>query len=667
MSTVNRRTLLSSFLLALCLSTQLTASRLISKFGNCPELNNYYVNNLIPHVGPYGISTASFYGFTRDPSHIPQDPGTPGGPAGLPLHRPVQKPKRIAFSNITSSSPGAHGSDVKDGPIAGIDFSGTNVQVKGVDEPDIIKTDGKRVYTISGQIFSVVEVLRDGAGGRRVGKLKLPLYAHEMLFEGDWILALAYDYSYKRPLYRRFRKDDTYTETSTAVYQIKITNGNPRLVSTLQLEGTYVSAREVDGVVRLIVKFNPLNSLRLFYPSRGVSNAQTEKWNREIVQYSRPGNWLPTYRLRINGRVQRGVYATCSDVYYAPNSFSGFNLLTVVTLPLAGLLSPTSSASIMSNADTVYSTKKAMYVSTYEVNLDNFDSNSFRWGQEYRTSIHRFNLTNTGARYVASGSVAGSVLNQFSMHDYDDTFFVATTEGASWWGSRDTSKSKVTAFVPDVKTKTLRKVGEVGNLGVGERIFAVRFRNDVAYVVTFRQVDPLYIIDLSEPTNLRVTGELKIPGYSSYLHYVSNGRVLGVGREATLDGRTTGAKVSLFDVSNKSNPIELSTWTLEGSYSNAEWDHRAFLYWQQERVAVMPVSVYSYPNSFTGAIVLDVSDAKITERGRVTHKINKGWTPSIDRNMIIGRINLWSMSSEILQVNNIKKLNKISSQVSISA
>lgn len=666
MAFIRSRNILCSLFLALCLYALPAESRLIQSFGNCPELNNYFVNKLVPLVGPYGLSSSSAYANTRAPQHVPSDPGTPGGPAGLPLYRPFREPKHIAFSNITSGIDDEVSASANGGPVAGKDFSATNVQVKGVDEPDIIKTDGKRVFTLSGQIFSVVEVLNKGASGKRVGKLRLPTYPNEMLFQGDWVLALGPDSNYKRPVYQRFRKDPSYGEPATVVYQIKITRGMPRLVSTLHLEGTYIKSREVDGVARLVLKFNPLNSLWLYYSNGRVPTAQIEKWNREIIQYSRPGNWLPTYRLHYNGRVQKGVYATCADVYYSPNKFAGFNLLTVVTLPVDGLLSPTSSASVMSNANNVYATKKTMYVSTSEIQYDSSGGNS-NWGSDYQTAIHKFNLTNSGATYVASGSVTGSVINQFAMHEYRGVFFVATTEGATWWSNRDTSKSKVTAFKPDKKTRMLRKIGEVGNLGIGERIFAVRFRGGTGFVVTFREIDPLYIIDLADPTNLRVTGELKIPGYSSYLHYVGPGRILGVGQEATLQGRPTGAKVSLFDVSDKSNPVELSAWSLKGSYTNAEWDHRAFLYWWRERVAVMPVNVYSAKESFTGAIVLDISESKITVRGRVSHKIkNKSWIPSIKRNTIIGKVNLWSMSSDILQVNNIKKLNKVSAQVSIS-
>ncbi|CAN8062667.1 unnamed protein product [Agarophyton chilense] len=658
-----------AFLLALLANA--ANARLINKFGNCPELNNYYINRVVNLIGPYGLNSYNAYTPTRDPGTLPDDPGTPGGPAGLALHRPFATPRRVAGGNLTEADRDTSFDDTDDnGLVAGVDFSTTNVQVTGVDEPDIIKTDGSRVFTISGNVFSVVQVQDGGKSGRRVGQLRLPTMPRDMLIEGDFLLVLGDVYSYKRPVYLRYKTDPSYGDEATVVYQINVKGGTPRLVSTLYLEGRYVKSREVDGVVRLVLRFSPLSSVWLYYPSGNVQPWQTEKWNREIIQYSRPGNWLPTYRLQRNGREQYGVYATCGGIYYSQDVFAGFNLLTVVTLPIGGFIEPSSSSSIMSDADTIYATKKSMFVTTNEIRFNNVPESSPRWGPNYQTGIHQFALSDAGASYVASGAVTGSVINQFAMHEWNDNFFIATTDGATWWTSRDLSRSKVTAFTSNRDKRQLVKIGEVGNLGVGERIFSVRYIAETAYVVTFREVDPLYIIDISNPRAMRVTGELKIPGFSSYLHPVGPGRLLGVGQEATPTGLTTGAKVSLFDVSDKTNPRELSTWTLSGSYSDAQWDHRAFLYWRRERVAVMPVNVYSDQQRFTGAIVLNISESTITERGRVTHNTTglswwDWWQRSIQRNAIIGNEHLWSMSATILQVNNLNNLSDVEAQVAI--
>ena len=159
----------------------------------------------------------------------------------------------------------------------------------------------------------------------------------------------------------------------------------------------------------------------------------------------------------------------------------------------------------------------------------------------------------------------------------------------------------------------LTEVGSVGDIGRGERVQSVRFADDVGYVVTFRQIDPFYTIDLAEPA---VIGELKIPGFSSYLHPIGDGLVLGVGSDADDSGRVTGAKVSLFDVSDLADPREVAVWTAPSGWNNIGWDHRAFLWWAPERLAVIPVTV---DYEWSGAVVLKVTDDAIEETGRIAH------------------------------------------------
>lgn len=641
------------------------SSSLVQSFGGCKDLNKYFISRVLCLVGPNGLTSSNAYAPTRTPKK-PRNETRPGGPAGIRLRRPFNV-KRSAFSNIT----GDYFDDDEidgNGLEAGKDFSTTNVQIKGVDEPDIIKTDGKRVFTISGNIFSVVEVLKNGSTGNRTGRLRLPTYPSDMLIEGNYVIVLGYTYDYKRPVYRRYKVDPSYGESAIVIYQINVSdNMKPRLVSRLFLEGEYVSSREVKGTVRIVMRFNPLNSLWLYYPYGKITKNQTRKWNQEIIEYSTAGNWLPTYLLQIRGRTQYGSYISCPEVFYSSTVFSGFNILTVVTIPLNKLMVPKTSAGIISNAEKLYATRTKMYVTTSEFNFDDVDNSDARWGANYKTQIHQFSLTTEGASYVASGEITGSVIDQFAMSEYNDIFFIATTDGASWWSNRDLSASKVTAFQTETKTRRMWAIGEIGNLGLGERIYAVRFKGTTAYVVTFRETDPLYIIDISKPRRMKKVGELKIPGFSSYLHVVGPGRLLGVGQEATSTGLTTGAKVSLFDVSDEAHPKELSTWTLSGSYSDVQWDHRAFLFWRKLGLAVMPVNVYYSKEQFYGAVVLRITSRQIREIGRVSHRLSKSrYTPSILRNAVIGDGNLWSMSYSLLQVNNLFNISDVQAQIKIN-
>jgi len=193
-------------------------------------------------------------------------------------------------------------------------------------------------------------------------------------------------------------------------------------------------------------------------------------------------------------------------------------------------------------------------------------------------------------------------------------------------------------------------VGSVGGLGQTEQIYAVRFLGTQAYVVTFRQTDPLYVIDLSDPTHPAVTGELKIPGYSAYLHPVGEGLLLGVGQDADLDGRTQGTKLSLFDVSDPSDPREISSLPI-GGYSEAEWDHKAFLFWPEDGTIVIPVSpswqgcgpaVDCLAADITGAgggvVVAQLQGTQLVGLGTIEHEYRNQsgcWNP-LQRSMIIG-------------------------------
>ena len=163
----------------------------------------------------------------------------------------------------------------------------------------------------------------------------------------------------------------------------------------------------------------------------------------------------------------------------------------------------------------------------------------------------------------------------------------------------------------------LVEVGRVGNMGRGERIHAVRFLGDMAFVVTFRRTDPFYVVDLSDPTVPTVRGELKITGYSGYLHPVGDDLILGIGQEATEEGMTTGAKATLFDVSDPADPTELDTWSPGGGSSAVEWDHRAFLWWPPEALAVMPFTDWS--DDRAEAVLLRVAEGAVSEAGRVSH------------------------------------------------
>jgi Beta propeller domain len=272
---------------------------------------------------------------------------------------------------------------------------------------------------------------------------------------------------------------------------------------------------------------------------------------------------------------------------------------------------------LMASGETVYASEDRLYVAS-ERWLGS-DPTRAEVLDEAATGLHAFDTTKAGqTAYVGSGEVPGYLLNQWSLSEHEGVLRAATTSMPPWQ-SRAGSESAVRTLTE--RDGRLVELGRVGGLGRGERIYAVRFMGPIGFVVTFRQVDPLYSLDLSDPRAPKVVGELKVPGYSAYLHPVGDGLLLGIGQDATDEGLTTGVQLSLFDVSDLRNPVRLSQHGLAAeSYSEVENDHRAFLWWGPERLAVIPVYRYGPGPDFAGAMAFRVDRAGgIVEAARLAH------------------------------------------------
>jgi hypothetical protein len=296
-------------------------------------------------------------------------------------------------------------------------------------------------------------------------------------------------------------------------------------------------------------------------------------------------------------------------------------VLTVYTVDMEKGLPAIDADAIFTSADTVYASTSSLYVATQRWDDGAYVAN---------TSLHRFDASDPDrTRYMSSGAVPGTLLNQFSLSEQGRVLRAATTVGFG-----PDAESVVTTL--EHRDGHLLARGQVGGLGRGERIYAVRFIGDAGYVVTFRQTDPLYTLDLSDPDNPRVVGELKIPGYSAYLHPIGEDLLLGIGQEATDDGRVQGLQLSLFDISDLAHPARLQKAQIgeRWSHSAAEWDHHAFLWWPATKLAVLPID----SQDFIGAAGFRVERSRgISELGRVSHAdMGERWTASISRAVVVG-------------------------------
>ena len=524
----------------------------------------------------------------------------------------------VDFEGITAPTPTGGGSEdsTQAAPPAAPttttgDSSTTNVQEQGVDEPDAVKTDGDTIFAIADGDLHAVDARSPQP--RLLSTLPLDGQGEQLLVHGDRLLVVG----------TKFADSEGYYRPISVLTEVDISDPSAlKMIRTELVQGRYVSARLTGDTARIVVTSPPAT----FAPGAPDSLER------------RVAGWVPKSAVidRRNGRTRRRSLVGCRAVRH-PRAFSGLDMLTVLTVDLSRGLPAVDADSLMTSADDVYASRDGLYVATR------------RWSPPPRspdqppprgtTALHRFDTSGANATtYRASGEVPGYVLNQWSMSEYKGVLRVATTQDPEWWdgGRRQQSESFVTTLAE--RDGALVRLGAVGGLGQGERIFGVRFIDDTGYVVTFRQTDPLYTIDLSTPTAPRVLGELKILGYSAYLHPIGPDLLLGVGQDATEEGRRLGTQLSVFDVSDLRDVERIHQRRLDaGSSSAAEFDHHAFLWWAPRDLAVIPLRQYRYPDApFLGAVGFKVDRAGgISEAGRTDHDWAEYRAP-VERSVVVG-------------------------------
>ena len=303
-----------------------------------------------------------------------------------------------------------------------------------------------------------------------------------------------------------------------------------------------------------------------------------------------------------------------------------------------------------------------------------------------KTVTHKINIDKENIKYIGSGEVPGHVLNQFSMDEYKGNLRIATTTGDTWQGS-----SLNHLYILD---EDLEIVGSVEDLAQGERIYSARFLGERAYIVTFKKVDPLFVIDVSNPKEPEVLGYLKITGYSDYLHPYDENHIIGMGKE-TRGGDEhfswyQGIKISLFDVSDVENPVEEAKIEIgdRGTDSEALYEHKAFLFDKSKNLLVIPIMLaeinesqyleqygeipdYAYGDVvWQGAYVLNIDEDEISLRGKITHDDNQteenrrwyyyGSKYSVRRSLYMDDY-LYTISNGKIKANDLQTIDEISS------
>ena len=518
-----------------------------------------------------------------------------------------------AYSSSSSSSAAISPASPADPAVAGREYSTTNVQVKDVDEADIVKTDGTYVYVVTGNKLHILKGYPATDAGI-IASLQFTGTPESLYINGDQLVLIS-----------SARKQDDFRQctpgacrytvpfrqkTQVFIYSVKDA-AHPALVRQVELDGLYKDSRMIGSTLYFVMH-----------------------------------SYLDPYD---NGAGFPAVYDSARGsaeppVYYFDRTDSEFYLTTIGAVDIRATDAVKARTFLIGSAGTVYVSSDNLYIAV-PANTNGRTATS--------TDLYSFALDNGELTYSARGTIDGTLLNQFSLDEYGGNLRVTTTV-QDYSRTGNGPSSKVT-----VLDGRMRVVGSVGNLAPTQQIFAARFMGERLYLVTYRETDPLFVIDLAVPEHPAVLGELHIPGYSSYLHPYDATHLIGVGKESTRGG----LKLALFDVSDVHNPRLVSEEKMGGYGSDSEVlrDHKAFLFDREKDLLVLPVHIVenTYGSNgvqpvWGGAYVFGVNpDKGFTKNDTVVHYRDKENLRHVQRAFFIEDV-LYTMASDKIVMSDLK-------------
>jgi len=513
------------------------------------------------------------------------------------------------------------------------DYSQTNTQEAGVDEPDIVKTDGDHVYVLQ-QARPELTIVRSWPVDEAevVARVAIEGHPNSMFLDGDRVAVFSNIWA-EYDERNGEMKDTPYRDGyATRITLVDISDrAAPVVERTLDVDGWMTSARLLGDDLYVVLetwswmpdelwqRVDDVQQRLPEYPYDGTEEEQAA-WRRAARVELRPivedvvddipvDRLLPRqYETRPGSSITTDDLLACSDVYH-PEGLSDPSVLTMTHLDLSRADSELTGTALMASGWTVYASQDNLFVAQ--------PSSAWWWGwgePETTTHVHRFALGGEASTYTGSGEVPGWLWSQFAMSEHEGYLRVATTDG---WSARGEEPPANNLFVLD---ENLRRVGSVTGFAPGESIYSARFIGEQGYVVTFRQIDPLFTFDLSDPTDPRILGELKIPGFSSYLHPYGEDRLIGVGMDGNDEGQVFGLAINLFDVSDLTKPTRIDHIVVNSddwTWSEALWNHRAFTLHRD----VLNLPIYTWENDvgFSGMLSVAVSEDALSTVGRVGH------------------------------------------------
>jgi uncharacterized secreted protein with C-terminal beta-propeller domain len=614
-----------------------------------------------------------------------------------------------------------------------VDHSQTNVQVVGVDEPDIVKNDGKYIYTISDSTLTIIDAY-PAAGASVISKTQISDTPKDLFVNGDRLVLFTTGTGTQEtmpqpatgalpgiarempmPPYRYYSPS-----THAIVYDISDRN-NPKVMKDYTIDGDYTDARMIGSLVYMVTR----QQIYLYTGDHVVVPAIREG----TTTVARPDVWYfdnhesqytfttitsldaasgnqkdaQTYLLG-SGNI---LYVSPDAMYVSYQKYhpviypmrGGMEIAPPQPVAVSGGMGTSGSAGVSTAVDVAVSSPSgvsAAKIAVPAVIPPDFNTltdaqrqailDSLRTGEQdairrqeadqTSTVIHKIAIQDGKITYIGKGEVPGTLDNQFSMDEYNNNLRLATTSSVYTQSGQYTYNN---VYVLDGKMST---IGSLTHIAEQETIYSTRFIGDRLYMVTFKRIDPFFVIDLSKPETPKILGKLKIPGYSDYLHPYDATHIIGIGKETTTNDwggvSTSGIKLALFDVSDVANPKQIDKVQIgdAGSDSAALTDHHAFLFDKAKNLLVIPVMAVTanavtkgdyyttQPQVWYGAYVFGLTpQTGFTLRGTVQHGTGtNGYyyygssTSDVKRSLYIGTV-LYTMSSKQIKANSLDDIN----------
>jgi len=695
-------------------AVKLTGAALVS-YTSCSQMLEQVKTQALKEVGPYGLAATTDgvpYGriwngvdFGVGPVVARQDVPLAAGALATGAAVPA-----AAVAGTAGAPSGTSGQ--------GQGYSTTNDQEVGVDEPDMVKTNGQLMVILRQQPQGLQVVDVSGSTPVLDGFLALPQLADldGMFLVGQDAVVIGGVVSPSQPV------NYTYTggpvplpsppaglvnpggpmiaaptiarpivlpfgggASSTDVVVVSLADPQaPSIVSTFSFHGQEQAARLINGQVVLALTNQP--RLPWVYAGGATPAAQRAATvaNRAVIESSKASDWLPSATVTTGrGKAAKTVTraASCAGTYHTAMS-SGLGTVSVVSLD------PTSNApgrevTVLGNAENVYVSATQLYVATTDWQfqrgwtcppspfaacpMEPAYVPAYPVNDAVSTDIYGFDISNPARpQYIGSGTVPGTLIGQYSMSQFGGYLRVATTAGEPTPAPADggtppaqLSDNMVSVLQP--QNGALVSVGKLDGLGSGEKIYSVRFEGDLGYVVTFNQIDPLYVIDLSNPLQPALAGQVSLSGYSSFLQPLSAGLLLGVGQAVDQTLAPQGLQVEVFNVSDAASPSLVSQQQLgNGAGSAAEYNPHALLWWPQSNLLVLPVEDYSSSGPSSAADVWTVSSSGTLDQvGTLAQPgSSESGYPEIERAVIVGN-DIYTLSEQGVMVNDMSSLSQV--------